>query len=117
MEKVTVMALCLLIAAAVCAPQNKLNSDSSVSNRQTSLMTYEELEYILRTKRGEPGVLPKKLSPCARAILGCCNGIVMNSHCSESLKCGAFFFDDNPCEEEFVISALKAASVFYNQFN
>lgn len=80
-------------------------------------MTYEELNYILKTKRGEVEVPPKTLSPCARAILGCCNGIVMNGHCSESLNCGAFFFDNNPCDEKFVVSALEAAKSFYKQFN
>lgn len=106
----------LLIASVVSAPQSTLNSDTSTLKSPAS-MSYEELDYILRTKRGEVTVPPKKLTPCARAILGCCNDKVMNGHCSESLNCGAFFFDDNPCEEQFVVSALKAAKTFYKQLN
>ncbi|KOB65204.1 Uncharacterized protein OBRU01_23065, partial [Operophtera brumata] len=99
----TFMVIGLLIAAAVSAPQSSPNSDTTTSTiKSTVSMSYEELDYILRTKKGEVSVPPKLLSPCARAILGCCKDKVMNEHCSEMLKCGAFFFDDNPCDEQFV---------------
>ncbi|CAH2105508.1 unnamed protein product [Euphydryas editha] len=80
-------------------------------------ITYDELQYILKSRHGEDSPRPKHLTPCARAILGCCNNNVMNENCSESLKCGAYFFDDNPCEERFILEALVAAKKFYEQFN
>ncbi|KPJ06039.1 hypothetical protein RR48_14481 [Papilio machaon] len=89
--------------------KQKLNSDDR--------FTVEELSYILATRNGEEVNQPKTISPCASAILSCCNEKVMNPYCSESLKCGAFFFDDNPCEDKFVIDALKAARAFYEQLN
>lgn len=79
--------------------------------------TYNELLYILQSRHGEAGKRPKHLTPCARAILACCNNKVMHETCSESLKCGAYFFDDNPCEDKFIIDALEAARQFYSQFN
>lgn len=119
--RVTIAVISLLIASAVSAPQKNATSETRLKLESSALksqMTTEELEYILKTKSRDAREPPKKLSPCARAILGCCNDAkVMNSHCSESLNCGAFFFDDNPCEEEFVISALNAAHTFYKQFD
>lgn len=102
-----------MIAVVAGAPQgNPVQTLKSPAN-----MSYEELEYILQMKRGEETKKPKVLSPCARAILGCCTGPMMNSHCSEQLNCGAFFFDNNPCEERFVLDALNAAKSFYSQFD
>lgn len=96
----------LMITQAICAPQ----SGSSVRSRLAPAKTAEEI-------KGQDLKPPYALSPCARAILGCCNNKVMNSHCSESLKCGAFFFDNNPCDDKYVLEALKAANKFYSQFN
>ncbi|CAH2235513.1 jg14778, partial [Pararge aegeria aegeria] len=79
--------------------------------------TYNELLFILQSRHGMAGMQPKHLTPCARAILGCCNNKAMNDTCSENLKCGAHFFDDNPCEDKFIIDALEAAKLFYEQFN
>lgn len=93
--------------------QEKLNSDVQSQIK----FTVEELTYILSTRNGEYVNPPKTITPCASAILSCCNEKVINPYCSEKLKCGAFFFDDNPCEDKFVIDALKAARAFYEQLN
>ncbi|KPJ05618.1 hypothetical protein RR46_01680 [Papilio xuthus] len=93
--------------------KEKLNSDVQSQGR----LTVDVLSYILSTRNGEDVNAPKTISPCASAILTCCNEKVMNPYCSERLKCGAFFFDDNPCEDKFVIDALKAARAFYEQLN
>ncbi|VVC87475.1 unnamed protein product [Leptidea sinapis] len=80
-------------------------------------LTYDELVYLLQSRFGTQNVAkPMVLSPCAKAILGCCKEGSMDVSCSETLKCGAHFFDDNPCGERFIISALDAATKYYNQF-
>ena len=85
--------------------------------KNSTYITYEELVYILQSRHGEESERPKYMTPCARAILGCCQNKVMNEYCSESLQCGAYFFDDNPCEDKFILQALEAARKFYDQFN
>lgn len=103
----------MLFAQALCAPEVNRNSITSTAKPPANL-SYDELLYILQTRNGIPQK-PKTLSPCARAILGCCRDNQMNESCSETLKCGAFFFDVNPCDDRFVIDALKAAKEFYQQ--
>lgn len=85
--------------------------------KNSTYITYDELVYILQSRHGGGSERPKTMTPCARAILGCCKDKVMNEYCSESLMCGAYFFDDNPCEDKFILQALEAASKFYDQFN
>lgn len=108
----TILVIAMLLAQAISAPQNGVSTIKSPVN-----MTLEELNYLLQVRSGQPQTQPKVLSPCARAILGCCRDKIMNPSCSESLNCGALFFDVNPCEERFVNEALKAASSFYEQLN
>nr|XP_004925663.3 uncharacterized protein LOC101736265 [Bombyx mori] len=105
----------LLFVGTMCAPQVNLRNPNPVLS--TINMSYEDLDYIVKFRSGQVHAKPRTLSPCARAILGCCNGKIMNSNCSESLQCGAFFFDENPCEDRFVEDALKAAKAFYEQSN
>lgn len=113
MVRISIIVMAALIAVASSAPQGS----QAQTVKSPADMSYQELQYILQTKRGENTKQPKVLSPCARAILGCCTGLNMNSHCSEQLNCGAFFFDANPCEEQFVLDALNAAKRFYSQFD
>lgn len=80
-------------------------------------LSYNELQYILNARNGFTEVPKITLSVCARAILGCCRQKDMNIMCSETLGCGAHFFDDNPCEDKFITVALKAAKSFYEQIN
>ncbi|CAG4916377.1 unnamed protein product [Colias eurytheme] len=113
---------CLLLCTLQCVYTRQIPPVSSapqtVTIRSPANLSYEELSFILKTRHGLVEKPPKTLTPCARAILGCCDDKkVMNESCSESLKCGAFFFDDNPCEDKFIIDALKAAKNFYEQFN
>lgn len=89
----------------------------NLTKNSSPYISYDELYYILKSRHGEVIPRPKHLTPCARAILGCCNNSVMNESCSETLKCGAYFFDDNPCEDKFILEALEAAKKFYEQFN
>ncbi|KAJ8733318.1 hypothetical protein PYW08_001616 [Mythimna loreyi] len=108
----------LMFTQAMCRPEvrrNTITSGSTVNPPPASL-SYNELRFILQARNGVEVPTPQNLSPCARAILGCCKNNQMNESCSESLKCGAFFFDDNPCDEKFIMDALKAAKSFYQQF-
>ncbi|KAJ2951961.1 hypothetical protein O0L34_g4220 [Tuta absoluta] len=107
----TLTILTVLLTQALCKPEVKSSTFATPAN-----LSYDELLYILKVRSGEQPK-PRRLSPCARAILGCCRERVMNEHCSETLKCGAFFFDVNPCEDKFIIDALNAARAFYEQFN
>ncbi|KAI8424297.1 hypothetical protein MSG28_002847 [Choristoneura fumiferana] len=109
MKIVTAITVTMLLVQAFGAPQSKPIKNPDLS--------FEELNYIARVRNGEAPKVPKTLTPCARAILGCCVGKVMNTSCSEAHKCGGLFFDDNPCEDKFIIDALKAARIFYDQFN
>lgn len=82
-----------------------------------SALSYEELEYIFSRQQGIGNVQrPKTLTPCARAILGCCKGGIMEEECSVDVGCGAYFFDANPCTKTFVRDALAAARAYYGQF-
>lgn len=101
----------MLLTQAFCATE--VNSIGQPIKSLANL-PYEELVFILQSRLGI-AQKPRTLSPCARAILGCCKENRMNEHCSESLNCGAFFFDDNPCEDRFIIDALQAAKSFYTQ--
>lgn len=114
----TIMCLMAVFTQAICAPQVKARMDKIASTLTTPVnIPYDELLFILKVRSGEEATKPKTLSPCARAILGCCQKKIMNEQCSETLQCGAFFFDVNPCEDKFVIDALNAARAFYEQFN
>ncbi|KAJ8727545.1 hypothetical protein PYW07_001664 [Mythimna separata] len=107
----------LMLTQAHSRPEvrrNTITSGSTISPPPASL-SYNELRYILQARNGVEVQTPYNLSPCARAILGCCKEGQINESCSESLKCGAFFFDDNPCDEKFILDALKAAKSFYQQ--
>lgn len=101
----------------ICYAREIKGDARSPGDGQKLTLTVGELSYILITRRGGDVSPPKNISPCARAILTCCNEKVINPYCSEALKCGAFFLDDNPCEDKFVIDALKAAKIFYTQLN
>ncbi|XP_023933792.2 uncharacterized protein LOC112042851 [Bicyclus anynana] len=114
-ENMTKYSLLVVVAALIAHTQAR-DIPSIIKNPKLG-PTYNELLFILQSRFGEAGPQPKHLTPCARAILGCCNNNVMNETCSESLKCGAHFFDDNPCEEKFILDALTAAKLFYEQFN
>ncbi|CAB3239405.1 unnamed protein product [Arctia plantaginis] len=103
----------MLIAQIFCATEVNQNTIGSTISSPANL-SYEELVYIIQERHGVPQ-RPRILSPCARAILGCCKQNQINEECSEALGCGAFFFDDNPCDDRFVLDALKAANTFYNQ--
>lgn len=103
----------ILFVQAFCAETNR-NVITSTLQTPANL-SYSELVYILESRRGLADQRTRRLSPCARAILGCCKDNRMNESCSESLNCGAFFFDDNPCDEKFVLDALKSAKVFYKE--
>lgn len=106
----------LIFAQAICRPEVQKNTiTGGVTINVPANLSYNELRYILQARNGVDVLAPKVLSPCARAILGCCKDNQMNESCSESLNCGAFFFDDNPCDEKFIIDALKAAKSFYQQ--
>nr|XP_034829886.1 uncharacterized protein LOC117987031 [Maniola hyperantus] len=107
----------LIVVAAVMMAQTEARDIPALVTNNKLGPTYNELLYILQSRHGEVGNRPKHLTPCARAILGCCNNRVMNETCSENLKCGAYFFDDNPCEDKFIVDALHAAKLFYEQFN
>ncbi|XP_028173849.1 uncharacterized protein LOC114362592 [Ostrinia furnacalis] len=118
MQRHTAIILVLtLIAQALGAPQSKKKIDAPSTIRSPANLSLKELEYIVGVRRGEPVPPPKTLTPCARAILGCCQKSVMNESCSEALNCGAYFFDANPCSEKYVLDALNAARTFYDQFN
>lgn len=117
--------LYLYIAVSLCALSSltlgahidiKGITKKSKPNVQGKL-TYSDLNFILNSRNGVTENPEVVLSPCARAILGCCKDNKINERCSEALKCGAFFFDDNPCDEKFIVSALKAARQFYEQYN
>ncbi|CAH1647116.1 unnamed protein product [Spodoptera littoralis] len=110
----TLVIVTMVLAQAFCRPEGNKNSNYSTIKPPASL-SYNELVYILQARHGKDVPRPKILSPCARAILGCCKDNHINESCSESLNCGAFFFDDNPCDEKFVLDALKAAKSFYQQ--
>ncbi|XP_075971804.1 hadley [Anticarsia gemmatalis] len=115
MATYTIMIIATMVfTQAFSATEVNPNSIGGTAQSPTN-MTYEELVYILQARQGVPQEA-RTLSPCARAILGCCKENRMNEQCSESLNCGAFFFDINPCDERFVIDALKAAKNFYQQF-
>lgn len=105
-----------MFAQALCRPEVNRNAIASTIKTPASL-TYEELVYILQARHGRVENKPIVLSPCARAILGCCKDNRMNESCSEDLKCGAFFFDVNPCDETFILDALNAAKTFYQQLH
>ncbi|KAG7307810.1 hypothetical protein JYU34_006407 [Plutella xylostella] len=80
-------------------------------------LSYDELVFILKNRNSKTGMKPPKtFSPCARAILSCCTDKKLKTKCSEDMGCGAHFFDDNPCDEKFVVEALRAAKIFYRQF-
>ncbi|CAH0605887.1 unnamed protein product [Chrysodeixis includens] len=113
-HKSTLIMSAMLFVQALSAPNTNKNVITSTLQTPANL-SYSELLYILESRRGHVGEKSKRLSPCARAILGCCKDNRMNEACSESLHCGAFFFDDNPCDEKFVLDALKSAKVFYQQ--
>lgn len=114
----TIMFLMAVFTQAICAPQGKATMDKIASTITTPVnLRYDELLYLLSVRQGEEAQKPISLSPCARAILGCCQKNIMNIQCSETLKCGAFFFDVNPCDDKFVLDALDAARAFYEQFN
>lgn len=114
----TIICLMAVFTQAICAPQVKTTKDKIASTLATPAnLSYDELLFILKVRNGEEVKKPISLSPCARAILGCCQKKIMNEQCSETLQCGAFFFDVNPCEDKFVIDALNAARAFYEQFN
>lgn len=112
-----VIIMATLIVQAICAPQLKKQMEISSTIRSAANLSLAELKFIVSVRNGENAIPPKTLTPCARAILACCKESVMNESCSENLKCGAYFFDVNPCDERFVIDALNAARTFYEQFN
>lgn len=111
----TLMLISMMVFQAQGAPQNK--SVKKVDTKNPTDLSYEELTFIEQKRRGGFPTPPKKLSPCAKAILGCCEEQVIDSECSEALNCGAHFFDDNPCDDKFIVDALKAARLYYDQFN
>ncbi|XP_063360782.1 uncharacterized protein LOC134649879 [Cydia amplana] len=112
----TSMLISMMLLQALGAPQNK--SVKKVDSKNPADLSYEELKFIDLKRRGGFPTPPKRLSPCAKAILGCCEEKVIDPECSEALYCGAHFFDDNPCDDKFIIDALKAARQYYNdQFN
>ncbi|KAL0882535.1 hypothetical protein ABMA27_000997 [Loxostege sticticalis] len=113
----TIILIATLVAQAICLPQVKRKIDNPTTIRSPANLSLEELKFIIGVRNGDDVTPPKTMTPCARAILGCCNGTVMNESCSESLNCGAYFFDVNPCSEKFVVDALNAARTFYEQFN
>lgn len=114
----TIICLMAVFTQAICAPQVKARMDKIASTLTTPAnLSYDELLFIFKVRSGEEPKKPKSLSPCSRAILGCCRNKVMNEQCSETLQCGAFFFDVNPCDDKFVLDALNAARAFYEQFN
>lgn len=114
----TIICLMAVFTQAICAPQGKVTMDQIASTiAPPAKLTYDELLFILKVRNGEETRKRISLSPCARAILGCCQKNVMNEQCSETLQCGAFFFDVNPCDDKYVIDALNAARAFYEQFN
>ncbi|KAJ0178707.1 hypothetical protein K1T71_005482 [Dendrolimus kikuchii] len=106
-----IVLMTVVLASAYAAPQ------TSPTATKPPNISPEDLTYIIKVRNGEATTPPVNLSPCARAILGCCKANVMNTQCSENLKCGAFFFDVNPCEDKFIVEALQAARMFYQQFN
>lgn len=105
----------IVIIQAIYAQNNKEQTSSIPKPSTPANMTYDELIYIYQSRQGVKQAKPKNLTPCAKAILSCCNDKTINEHCSESLKCGAYFFDDNPCDDKFILDALKAAKIFYEQ--
>ncbi|CAG9559735.1 unnamed protein product [Danaus chrysippus] len=117
MAKFTVFVAVALLVMQVYTRDIRSNTPSAGNSKKniTSYIKYNELVYILETRHGNPAKKPTRLTPCARAILSCCEEKVINEGCSESLKCGAYFFDDNPCEDKFIIDALEAAKLFYQQ--
>lgn len=120
-SRATIIVIMTLFTQAICAPEVKGTMTkiavTTLRSPADAVLSYKELLYILEVRNGDDGIKPESLSPCARAILGCCNEKVMNENCSEALNCGAFFFDVNPCEDKFVIDALSAARSFYEQIN
>lgn len=117
-DTATIILITALFAQAICAPQAVTEKSPSTFQSPANL-SIEEITYIIKVRSGNVNDAspPRFLTPCARAILGCCNGSVINENCSESLKCGAFFFDANPCDDKFISEALQAARGFYEQFN
>lgn len=109
----TLIIVTMLMTHIFCATKINQNAVNGTISSPSNL-SYEELVYIIQERNGVPQ-RPRMLSPCARAILGCCKENQMNEGCSEALGCGAFFFDDNPCDDRFVVDALKAANTFYHQ--
>lgn len=106
----------LMIVQAFGRPEARSNTlISGITIKPPANLSYNDLRYILQARNGVDVPAPKTLSPCARAILGCCKDNVINESCSEALKCGAYFFDDNPCDAKFIVSALKEAKTFYTQ--
>ncbi|CAK1546196.1 unnamed protein product [Leptosia nina] len=96
----------------------KDSQEAAVPRETKPNLSYNELLYILKTRNGDRTKPPKALSPCARAILGCCDeNKVINENCSVLLNCGAYFFDDNPCDDKFIYDALRAATAFYHQYD
>lgn len=122
MPSLVFVIIAALVAELTCSPADLKNHKSKkvamqpIYTNQAHLL-YEELQYIYSLQHGNgTAVRPKTLTPCARAILGCCKEGQMQEICSVDLGCGAYFFDDNPCDEKFVIDALNAAQAFYEQF-
>ncbi|CAH2071087.1 unnamed protein product, partial [Iphiclides podalirius] len=112
-----IIAFLAILLNQICHARGITTVERSTSDSKSKLtLTVQELSFILSTRRGDNVKPPRTISPCARAILTCCNGKVINSQCSESMKCGAFFFDDNPCEDKFIVDALNAARTFYEQY-
>lgn len=112
---ITIIAI-MMFAQAFGRPQINRNSFIGSTIKPPANLSYNELRYLLQARHGVDVPTPKTLTPCAKAILGCCKDNHMNESCSESLNCGAHFFDDNPCDEKFIRNALNAAKRFYQQF-
>ncbi|CAH0729396.1 unnamed protein product, partial [Brenthis ino] len=118
MNKYVVLAIIFMFVAQINYARNIKSTIVPLGDpvKNSTYVTYEELVYILHTRNGIDSARPKYLTPCARAILGCCKGKVINENCSEALHCGAYFFDNNPCDDKFILQALEAARSFYDQF-
>lgn len=97
-------------------PKKRLSAQIAVESDLKDL-SYKELEYIYNSRLETKNRLKVPFTPCARAILGCCKEKKMIEGCSEELGCGSLFFDSNPCQDRFMIEALEAARLFYEQYN
>ncbi|GBP56980.1 hypothetical protein EVAR_79116_1 [Eumeta japonica] len=114
--------LCIVASSLTIQTEVKTASKAAATKPVPTIsspanLTYKELVYILQYRSGTVQKPVVVLSNCARAVLGCCNSGVMNQNCFESLRCGGLIFDDNPCEDKFIIEALKAAREYYDQWN